>query len=294
MFNNNIAIISDQIDQNLRVAARKIKEEGYHYVELHNVFGKSIEECSEAEAKTIKHILDEYELQTVNIASTVFFLCPLYPHYQVSLFNDSFYSIKGDVEHHLMMLENACRVAKILACSIIRIFPFRFPDNPEVTIVGTKQDQQEIITHFREATTIAAAYDITLAVENCPYSHCPKGEMTYRMVSEIDDPHIKLLWDPANSYRAEKNRVPLEYQRLSLAEEYELIKDKIVHVHLKNYHYDETQKKPFVHTALLAGDIDYPTLFEQMQGYRGAYSLEPEVELEQAFLSMRDLAKYRK
>lgn len=289
MFANKIAIISDQIDNDLRTAAKRIREEGYEYVELHNVFGKSIEECSEAEAKMIKMILDEYGLEVVNIASTIFFLCPLYPHYRVSLFNDNFYSIKGDVQYHLAMLHKACRVAKILECKTIRVFPFRFPDNEEIGVVGTEADQNRIMDNLKKAVEIAEQYDVVLALENCPYSHCPKGEMTYRMVHAIGSPNLKLLWDPANSYRAEKNRVPLEYQHLSLLEEYELIKDEIVHVHLKNYEYDETQEKSFVHRELLAGDIDYVQLLSKMNSYTNAFSLEPEVELEEAIHCMQQL-----
>lgn len=287
--NNKYAIITDQVDQDIRKACAMIKDAGYHYVELHNVFEKSIEECSEAECNIIKEILDENGLEVVNIASTVFFLCPLYENYRVSLFNDSFHAIKGDVKYHLAMLHNACRIAKKLNCQTIRVFPFRFPDNEEITVVGTKQDQKMIITQFQKAVDIAKRYDLTLVVENCPYSHCPKGEMTYELVKAIHDEHLKLLWDPANSYRAEKNRVPSEYKNKTMAEEYDLIKDEIRHIHLKNYIYDETQPKPFVHCALTAGDIDYKALMPKLKKYSYYFSLEPEVDNILTMLSMREL-----
>lgn len=287
--NNKYAIITDQVDQDIRKACAMIKDAGYHYVELHNVFEKSIEECSEAECNIIKEILDENGLEVVNIASTVFFLCPLYENYRVSLFNDSFHAIKGDVKYHLAMLHNACRIAKKLNCQTIRIFPFRFPDNEEITVVGTKQDQKMIITQFQKAVDIAKRYDLTLVVENCPYSHCPKGEMTYELVKAIHDEHLKLLWDPANSYRAEKNRVPAEYENKTIAEEYDLIKDEIRHIHLKNYIYDETQPKPFVHCSLTAGDIDYKALMPKLKKYSYYFSLEPEVDNILTMQSMREL-----
>ena len=54
MRTNVCSIISDQIDEDIEIACKKAKEEGFSYVELHNVFGKSIEECSDTEVEEIK------------------------------------------------------------------------------------------------------------------------------------------------------------------------------------------------------------------------------------------------
>lgn len=289
----NFAIISDQVDQDLETACARIKDEGYTFVELHNVFGKSIEECNEEETKKIKAMIDKYELKVVNLASTIFFLCPLYDHYRVSLFNPAFHAFKGNVEEHLNLLHNACRIAQTLSCETIRIFPFRFPDNEEVTIVGTDEDIEHIIENFKKAVAIAKQYDITLVVENCPYSHCPKGEMTYKIIKTINDEHIKLLWDPANSYRAETHRVPEKYKSLNLFEEYELIKNDIRHLHVKNYSYNATLEKPFEHEALFDGDINYVTLLRTMRDNYAYYcSLEPEVDEPGTIKSMRELRAF--
>lgn len=291
--NKNYAIITDQVDQDLRTACAKIKEEGYTNIELHNVFGKSIEECSEEETNEIKAIVEEYGLNVVNLATTVFFLCPLYDHYRVSLFNPMFHAFKGNVEEHLEKLRNACRIANALDCETIRIFPFRFPDNEEVTVVGTDKDMERIIENFKKAAVIAEENNVTLVVENCPYSHCPKGEMTYKLIKAVNSAHMKLLWDPANSYRAEAHRVPEVYKSLDLFQEYELIKGEVRHLHVKNYAYDETLEKPFAHTALFDGDIDYPSLLKTMADTYPYYcSLEPEVDEEGTMKSMRELKDF--
>ncbi|NBK97265.1 MAG: sugar phosphate isomerase/epimerase [Erysipelotrichia bacterium] len=289
--NTNYAIISDQIDQDLDTACQKIKAEGYQYVELHNVFNKSIEECNDAEVEQIQNILEKYDLSVVNIASTVFFLCPLYDHYRVSLFNDTFHAIVGDVNEHLAKLHNACKIAKQLNCQIVRIFPFRFPDNEEVGVVGSDEDLTRIKECLKKAVAVAKQYEITLVLENCPYSHCPKGAMTYALIKAVNDEHLKLLWDPANSYRAQIERVPKQYLGLTLQEEYALIKDEIKHVHLKNYTYDASCRKPFIHKALLAGDIAYESLLKQLQNNSYYLSLEPEVSEDEAITSMRQLKR---
>lgn len=284
------SIITDQIDSDFETACRIISESGLKAIEIHNVFGKSIEQCSEAEAHRIREIADGYGLKTVNLATTIFFLCPLYEGYHVSLFNPEFYCIEGDVNVHLEYLEQACRTAEITGAKMIRIFPFRIPDNEDVGVVGTEKDLQAIAANIRLASAIAAEHDITLVLENCPYSHCPKAAMTQRLLRLADCRNVKLLYDPANSYRAEKRRVPEEWQTDDIPAEYHLVKNDIGHIHLKNYHYQkDLQPKPFIHTALLDGDIDYLPLLNEMKKEKPALSLEPEVSHEDALKCIRQL-----
>lgn len=284
------AIITDQVDQTFEDACAIIAREGYTHIELHGINGKTIEHCNEQEVLMIKDVIERYHLSVVNIASTIFFMCPLYPHYRISLFNPNFYVTYGDVQDHLAMLRRACEIAHQLDCHLVRIFPFRLPDNEDITECGTEKDIQEICKNLQGAVEIAEAYNITLVLENCPYSHLPKGSMTYEVIKRIDSPNLKLLWDPANSYRAEKTRVPSIYQTVSLDDELKAIKHKIQHIHIKNYTYDESKIKPFIHRALLDGDIDYKTLIHQInKNYYSYISLEPEVSFQETIQSMHDL-----
>lgn len=284
-----LSIISDQVSQDLEEALKIIVKEGYEYVELHNVFGHSIETCTKEEVEIIKHLLSQYHVKVSNIASTLFFLCPLYQGDEVSLFNPGFYSIQGDLKYHLKVLEHACWIANELDCPKIRVFPFRWPDNRKGPY-GTKQDFEKIIENIKKALDISKKYHVTLMLENCPYSHLPKGKMTLQVVQAIDDPYLKLLWDPANSYRAIRENVPKEYMDWSLEEELLHIYPYLGHIHLKNYHYVSGLVKPFVHVPLLNGDIDYKTLVKSIQETCDCIlSLEPEVDKKGTLLSMQCL-----
>lgn len=286
-----IGIITDEISFDLKEALPIIKEEGYEYVELHSYNHKSIEGCTDEEVQEIKQLLKQYDMKVSNLASTIFFLAPLYKEDIVTLFNDHFYSIKGDVNVHLSHVGRVCKIAKELECETIRIFPFRFPDNRE-PLFGTEEHMERICEYFIQAADIAKEYDRTLVIENCPYSHCPKGEMTLKLLKKCNHPNLKLLWDPANSYRAVKKNVPEEYQTKSLVEELELIFPYIRHIHIKDYHYDENvQPKPFIHKVIYEGDIDYDSIFNYLKenGYQGVLSLEPEVSYEDEIRSMKIL-----
>lgn len=288
-----LSVISDQISLHEEEAFRTIQKEGYKEVELHDVFGHSIEECTADEVKQLKTLLNKYGLRVSNLASTIFFLCPLYPGDQVSLFNPTFYSIEGNIKRHLQYLKNACQIAKELDCPTIRIFPFRWPDNRKGPF-GTKKDLDQICQNISKALEIAKQEDRILVLENCPYSHLPKGQMTLEVVRRLKDPHLQLLWDPANSYRAIRENVPQIYQGWSLEQELEALYPYIGHIHLKDYHYDVGFPKPFLHKALGDGDIQYDALLSKLRekGYAQSLSLEPEVYLDLTLLSMRRLKEF--
>ena len=285
-----LSIISDQVSQDFLEACKTISDLGLDTVEIHNVFNKSIEQCNFNEVKQIKEILKKYNLKVSNIASTVFFMAKLYEDYEISLFNENFHVVNGTIEDHLIALENACKIANELDCKSVRIFPFRFPDNKVNTKFGTDKDLNEIFKHLKKAISIAEKYDICLGLENCPYSHCPKGEMTLKLVQLCNSNYLKCLWDPANSYRAIKSQVPDNYKNITLHQEYKLLKDNISHVHIKNYTFDETKVKPYVHVGILEGDINFAQLLpllskEKLHPY---LSLEPEVDYDTTIKCIKD------
>lgn len=280
------SIITDQIDQNIEKALPIIKAHHYDYVEIHNVFGKSIEELNMEEVIKLKRLLNAYDLKVSCISSTIFFLCPLYESDRVTLFNDHFYSIKGHVEDHLKYLENCKMICKLLDCSLVRIFPFRFPENRGAPF-GTRSDQIEIEKNIRRAIDVVKDTNITLALENCPYSHLPKASMTYEIVKRINHPQLKMLYDPANAFRAFPENVANAYTE----DHIDIFKDKIVHMHLKDYYYDSSCSKPFVHVPLFDGEVGIREILEQFNDYQGFVSLEPEVDFDGALLCLDRLNK---
>ena len=284
-----LSVISDQISSSFEEAFQTAADYGYEYVELHNAWNKTIEELNPSETAEIKRLLKNYHLSVSNIASTVFFVCPLYEGDHVTGFNDSFHVIEGGIEEHLKHLERACQIANELESPNIRLFPFRFPDNRKPPF-GDVQDAQHIKAAFLRASDIAQPYGVKLAVENCPYSHMPKGQMTLELIRSIDRDNVKLLYDPANSYRAVIENVPERYRSWSLETEAEELAAEIGHVHIKNYHYDPSvQPKPFVHVPAGEGDIDYDRLIPILKknGCEAVLSLEPEVDGEGTKKSMR-------
>jgi L-ribulose-5-phosphate 3-epimerase len=276
------SIITDQISMDLETALQAAQQAGFDAVELHGVWGKTIEDCSMEEVNKIKQLLTQYQLKVSNLATTIFLMCPLRDDYQLLPFHESFVVTKAyTFPEHLDALQRAIKIAKELQCPNIRIFPFRYPEN--YTVVGTTADLELISQRLTETMTFLNHQPITLVIENCPYSHCPKVEMTNQLVTMLNHPQIKLLYDPGNSYRADKHRVPQQYLQRAQIEEIPLTANHIQHIHLKNYHYDPLQIKPFIHKTLNQGDLDYYQIISQLQEYQvsAALSLEPEVTSDQ-------------
>ena len=275
------SIITDQISMDLEVALVTAKKFGFSCVELHGVWGKTIEDCSDEEVDDIKRLLDKYDMRVSNLATTIFLMCKLRDDYEIKPFENGFVVTAGEtLDEHLEALKRASAIAKKLDCENIRIFPFRYPENH--VVVGTETDLELIVRNFKKALEIIKNKQITLVVENCPYSHCPKVEMTNRLVSIIENPKLKLLYDPANSFRADIHRVPAEFLTLSTYKEIPLVHENIRHVHLKNYHFDSSYPKPFQHTTIGTGDLDFTMIMRQLSDvdYDGALSLEPEIALD--------------
>lgn len=284
-----LSIISDQISPSFEEAFETARDYGFSSVELHNAWDKTIEELDEAETAALKKLLKEYDLSVSNIASTVFFVCPLYEQDEVSGFDESFHVITGTVDQHLAALKRACEIACELDCPNIRVFPFRFPNNRKPPF-GDGEDFRRIQEAMLRASDTAEPYGVTLAVENCPYSHLPKGRMTLDLVRAVNRPNVRLLYDPANSYRAVIENVPERYRSETLAAEAEQMAPYTAHVHLKNYHYDPSvQPKPFVHVPAGEGDIALADLVEILKknGCEAALSLEPEVNKAGTLSSMK-------
>lgn len=282
----SLSIVTDQLSQNFENACATARHHGFDYVEIHSLWGKTVEDLSSAEVKTVKEILQKYSLRVSNLASTIFFMAKLYPNDTISSFNDAFYAINGKTKDHMEAAKRALDIAVQLDSPSIRAFPFRAPDNRQ--IIGVLDDQREILDHFTRLVPFAKNAKKRILIENCPHTHLPRGEMTNFVVKTIDSPWLGLLWDPANSVRADLKRLATMYRKLTVLEEMELIAPLIGHIHVKDYHYVEGLVKPFQHVAIGKGDLPYPQIVEFMKktSNRAMFSLEPEVDANETLVSI--------
>lgn len=284
-----LSCITDQVNQDIHVACKILKEHNIKNIEIHAVNHRTIETCLESDILDIEHAINQYQMNVVALASTVFMMAQLYPEDTIEDFHPEFYKIHGNLTDHLDRLEYTLKLANRLKCSVVRIFPFRAPTNR--VIIGDNHDQQHIIDNFKQAVALASKYNVVLVVENCPYSHLPKGNMTFDVVSTIDSPYLRLLYDPGNSYRANKDRIPTNYLNTTLMEELDLIMPYIHHVHIKDYHYVVDQVKPYKHKVIGKGDVPVESIltFLKKNNFQEAVSCEPELPYHETLDSLTSI-----
>jgi len=285
-------IVTDQISQDFQLACSIISEQGITHVEIHSLWGKTIELLDDDQIKKAKSFLDFYDLKAVCLASTFFLMTPLYADDILKDFNPKFNIIRADYDNQLESLRRMIQTAKTLECSRLRIFPFYAPVNR--LILGTPKDIETMCDLLMPAVRMAQEAGITLLLENCYHSHLSKGLMTLELVRRIDSPHLKLLYNPANSYRASKERIPFGYREAKPVEELKAMLPWVDHLHIKDYHYVEGLNQPYQHAPLGKGEVPYPELFGILKeaGYQGSLSCEPEVTYEGNMESLSKLTAW--
>jgi len=72
------AIITNQIDMDFDKAAFLAHEWGFQYLEIHSLWGKTIEDLTHDEVDRMAQIINKYHFRVSCLSSTLFLMCPLY------------------------------------------------------------------------------------------------------------------------------------------------------------------------------------------------------------------------
>jgi len=284
------SIITDQISMDLEEALQVAKKHDYSFVEIHSLWGETIENLTKEEVLKVQELLKKYEMKVSCLATTIFFMCPLYEDYTLESFNPKFITLNGDFESHIEGLKRASEISKMLDVPYVRVFPFRLPSNKKIVV--DNEDIKLITEKINIAVKTAEELDTTLVLENCPHSHMPKGVMTKKVVDSIKSKNLKLLWDIGNSFRAPIDGIAHEYGNITPYEELDLILPNIRHIHIKDYAVLQNgSSKEFNHITFGCGSIDFNKIFKKLNkgNYKYALSLESEVNYKDTIDSMINL-----
>ncbi len=284
------AIITDQIDMDFDKAVFQAYKWGFQYLEIHSLWGKTIEDLTHDEVDRMAQTINKYHLRVSCLSSTLFLLCPLYQDVSsLEKFSDSFLTYDDTYENHLNKLEWCIDIGKRISADCIRIFPFRI----EKEKVPTRAIQliSDIADKLTKPVQIAEKNQIPLVIENCPFSYLPRGTMTFHLTSTMKNHYLRLLWDVGNSYRSMEFDWVKEYSDAPLVDEYEIIKSHLFNLHIKDF---EHKNGTYQLSVLGNGDIPYQEIFKQMKAdhYAKYLSLEPELDREGVIQSIDFLKKF--
>lgn len=252
-----IGIFCDEISQDFGHALEVIKELGVEYVELRSMWGKNLMDLSPNELKRVKELIERRNLKVSAIASP-FLKCQLKGKPNKVL-GDTHLAQGKSYTEHLKILEHSFELAKVFGTNIVRVFSFWRKGNL------TEEILEEIVQRFKTPIRRAEDKNVILALENEHDCFIGSGKESRRFLESISSKNVGLIWDPGNAYFTGEVPYP---------DGYNLVKDQIVHVHIKDAGKDEKGKPIWLPVG--KGEIDFRGQFQALKedNFQGVISLE--------------------
>ncbi len=208
-----LAVTTDEIDDDLLTAVRFLKRFGLRHAELRKVWGRYNTAQPLAKIREARRLLDQHGIQTA-ILDTSFFKIPLPADTPAGR------KILGE---QWALLDGAMERARILGVDKIRTFAFTYrrDEHPDPNA------WPRIVELVRESAVRAAGKGFRLALENVGGSYVSTAAEAARILDVLPDDNFGLTWDPNNSARSGGEAFPKGYARFDPA--------RIFHVHLRDY-----------------------------------------------------------
>ena len=244
-----LGITTDEIDDDVTVAAEFLQKYNLHWAEIRNIWGpyntaQPIEKVREA-----NRILDAHGVK-VSIEGTGFFKIPLPADTPEG---------RAVLDKQWALLDAAMERARVFGTDKIRTFTFMLGKGEE------KNDRAyaRIWELTREAARRAKGF--RLAVENIGGGYVSTGAEAALLFKNVKEANVGLTWDPNNAGESGEQSFPDGYRKLDVA--------RIFHVHLRDYKHEGGK---VVWARVGDGEFDNLGHLRAMlhDGYAGTFTLE--------------------
>lgn len=239
-----LAVITDEVSQDFKVAVDLAQRYNLSAVEIRSVYEKGPFELKQTDIDKMQNILSNTNLEVCCISS---------PFYKCNL------DEKKEIEQNIEGLKRCIDMADRLGANIIRGFTF-----------WDKGDFNErtcdIAEMFIKPIQLLKQSNKMLALEFDPTVYATNAQKLLRVIRKINSPLVKALWDPGNDIYDPEHECPYPNG-------YEIIKDDICHIHLKDARLVEGKPQS---TPMCEGEVDYKGQLTRLlvDGYQGYLSLE--------------------
>lgn len=231
-----VSVITDEISQDFEQACELAVKHHLAAVEIRSVYETAPEKLTDAQIDQIKEIAARYGLKISALCSSIL-KC-------------------RQGEEKDTQLQDAIRVAKHLNCGVIRAFSYFASDT---------YDEDALVRKLQKYAAIAEREGIVLALENEPSVNASSGEKLAKLLDKVSCENVGVLWDPGNNlYGVSEKAYPNGYR---------FVKDRIVHVHLKDAVITDGQTHG---VALCTGEADLEEFFRALiqDDYKGFVTME--------------------
>lgn len=241
----SIAVITDEVSQDLDTVIAFARDFGLEGVELRSIWDKPPQDLDDDEIARIRDRTGEAGLSVAGVAA---------PFYKCDIEDDA------ACREHLGILRRCIRVAHKLDTALVRVFAFWKRDPLE-------RYRDLIAARYAEPVRIAGGEGVVLGLENEASTLIGTGAETRRLVDALATPVVKPLWDPCNELFADGGEKPYP-------DGYGHIRADMCHMHFKDGVRGTAEGD--VNVPMCEGEIDYRGQFADLigQGYGGWLSLE--------------------
>lgn len=167
--------------------------------------------------------------------------------------------VLADQEKELEQVKRSIDLAVLLGARSMRIAAG--DDDPK--------SLDKVVHWLKECADYAAEKRIYMGMENHSKGTSGQPEVCVELAERVGSPYFGILYEPHNL---------VLHSGTDYREALKIMKDHVVHVHLKDGAFDHKGEHRF--TNLGEGMIDFPWILEQLEGagYEGDYALEFEID----------------
>lgn len=197
----NIGIITDEVSQDISVAADFAARYGMAFVDIRSADGKGAFELTEKDWKHISEVFTDHGL-SVRCIDAPLFKCS--------------FSDKRTLSSHVESFRRLADLAAKIGCGIIRGFDF----------TNERVPADERAEAFIPIIDICSDVGIICALESDPSVHSSTAAELIKLLNIINSPRIEALFDPGNAFWVNPEA--------DCVRDYELLRGRISHIHLKD------------------------------------------------------------
>ncbi len=240
-----LSAFGDEIADDLQDQLQVLHALQIGYLELRGAWGKNVLHLDDDEAATVRRMCAEYGIAVSCIGSPV-----------------GKSPITDPLEREMSNLSRIFQVAEAVGTRQVRVFSFYPPD----TRSNAHYDEYvaEATARLSRLTDLARRAGFTLLLENEKEIVGDTPERCYAILSAIDSPHLRFVWDPANFVQVGVAQL--------MERGWPLLGAYVAHVHVKDARLADGSVR-----AAGEGDGQVGSLLSALRdrGYHGFLALEP-------------------
>ena len=253
-----LGIITDELTTQLDEALDFISSYHLQWCELREMFGKNLMNSPKEDLDRARDLLAKHAIQVSEIGSPLFkWNCPQMPakaNEKRDTFSAAFTEQDAD-----QLLDHSFELARFFGTRMVRIFTFWRVADPSKAYPYVRD-------RMAKAAEVAAKAKIILNIENEHSCNVGTGKELGRLLTEVNSPSLRGVWDPGNATMLGEVPYP---------DGYEAVKGLFPHMHVKDSRKNATTGK-LEWAPVGGGIIDFKGQFQALHRdrYQGTMSLE--------------------